>query len=166
MTRTGLGICAIVGCVLALAPPLLAADIWVSGTGDDSGGDGTFGSPYRTISKAMNVASTGDVIKVLAGDYDIDAGESFPITIKEGVDILGQETTEANYPHIGGDLLAENSPADALFVITATTADRGDIVIKKLRFLGEDVAGLNSAVALIVTTADGHTVTVTFENNI
>ena len=145
-----------------------ATDIWVAGenVGDDLNGDGSSGSPYRTITKAMIVANTGDVIKVLTGDYDVVANESFPITIKEGVDILGQESSEGSYPRIGGDLLAESAPADALFVIDATTADRGGIEIKKLRFLGEDVASVDSAVALIVTTADGNTVSLAFEHNI
>ena len=43
--------------------------IYVAKTGDDTNGDGTFASPYLTIQKAINVASSGDKIYVLPGTY-------------------------------------------------------------------------------------------------
>jgi hypothetical protein len=148
-----------------------AADIWVDAVSGDNGNNGsTLLLAKKTISGptgAMAAANANDTIKVVQGAYDVASnGETFPITIKEGVDILGQETAEGNYPRIGGDLLAGSAPADALFVIDATTANQGGIEIKKLRFLGEDVASADSAVALIVTIADGHSVSLAFEHNI
>ncbi len=50
----------------ALANP---GTIYVSVSGSDSSGDGTAGNPYRTIQKAINVAISGDTIKVAAGTY-------------------------------------------------------------------------------------------------
>jgi hypothetical protein len=78
-----------------LSGSAFAADIWVAGTGSDSFGTGSQSQPYRTITKAMFVATGGDTIKVKSGVYDVSAGESFPIDIKHNVDVIGQEPTSA-----------------------------------------------------------------------
>ncbi|MGA0246834.1 MAG: DUF1565 domain-containing protein, partial [Schleiferiaceae bacterium] len=44
--------------------------IYVAKTGNDGTGDGSFGSPYLTIQKAIDVASSGDKIYVLPGTYE------------------------------------------------------------------------------------------------
>lgn len=54
---------------LLLCLPLSAASIYVATTGDDSGGDGSIGSPYLTLEKARNVASAGDTIYLRGGTY-------------------------------------------------------------------------------------------------
>lgn len=138
--------------VAVSAPMVSATDIWVSGTGTDSTGDGSFGSPYRTISHAMFIANSDDVIKVLSGDYDEAAGEVFPIPVKDGVDILGQEVDEEDWPRIGGDAGAVTS----LIEIRAdsTTETKSDILLSRLWFVGEDTASINAPAALHVTVAD------------
>lgn len=135
-----------------------AEDIWVSESGIDAFGDGSSGSPYRTISKAMNEANSGDTIKVLTGDYDVAAGESFPILLKDGVSVLGQETVLANYPRVGGDLIDNGAittgEQNALLVVDVSTADKSGIAVSKLHFLGEDETGEDSPVALRVLASD------------
>ena len=44
------------------------ADWYVSTSGNDSTGDGSIGSPYATVSKAITSASAGDTIYVKRGD--------------------------------------------------------------------------------------------------
>lgn len=48
---------------------LSAADIYVSTNGDDSVGDGSIGSPYATLEKARDEASSGDTVYVRSGSY-------------------------------------------------------------------------------------------------
>jgi hypothetical protein len=139
-------------CLVALAPPLHATDIWVSGTGSD-GGAGTFADPYRTIKTAMFNANANDVIKVLTGDYDVNAGEVFPLSIKPGVDILGQETDEENWPRIGGDVV--DSDVRALFEVVAADEDLGEVRLQKLNFLGEDSEALDAPHAVYIETSEG-----------
>ncbi len=131
----------------------LAADLWVSGTGDDVTGDGTSGNPYRTLSFAMSAASSNDTINVLSGDYGVADGEVFPIVIKAGVDILGQEADEEDLPRIGGDI--EDGSVRALFEVVAASADRVDILISGLRFVGEDTENEDAPSALYVENRDG-----------
>lgn len=44
---------------------------FISTTGSDATGNGTTGSPYLTISKALSVCNSGDIIKLIAGTYTI-----------------------------------------------------------------------------------------------
>ena len=65
-----------------------AATTWYVSVGGMDTNPGTSGSPYRTITKAMTVALSGDTILVLPGTYAAGAagaGETFPIAMKSGV---------------------------------------------------------------------------------
>ena len=55
--------------------------LYVAKTGNDGTGDGSFGSPYLTIQKAIDVASSGDKIYVLPGVYSetVDLDKSVTI---------------------------------------------------------------------------------------
>jgi hypothetical protein len=147
----------------AMVMPAEATDRWVSGTGDDTLGNGSSGNPFRTISMAMNVASNGDVIKVLTGDYDVNAGESFPIPVKDGVDVLGQESALLDYPRIGGDV--GDSLTRSFLEIVANTADgqREGIIVRKLRFVGESIALEDAPSAVYAENAEGYCVDVTLD---
>lgn len=75
------------GALLLLTMALSAsalAQIYVSATnGDDTFGNGSSSAPYRTIQKAINVATTGSTINVEAGVYNstVLPGEGNPITL-------------------------------------------------------------------------------------
>lgn len=60
--------------VLAMASSALAADIYVSATGNDSAGDGTAENPYATVAKAVEVANGNgeqDMIHVGEGEFTV-----------------------------------------------------------------------------------------------
>ena len=141
-----------------------ATDIWVSGTGDDIQGDGSSGSPFRTITTAMQAANANDTIKVLTGTYTVAVGESFPISIKPGVDILGQETEQVDWPRIGGDVA--DSSVRALFEVVgdASNGDRTGIILRKLRFEDEDSTGEDAPSAVYLENADGRDAEATLDN--
>lgn len=142
-----------------------AADIiWVSGTGNDDSGLGTSGSPFRTISWAMEQANPNDTIKVLTGDYDVNAGETFPIQVKNGVQILGQETNPTSFPRIGGDIADSSVRALVEVVANATNGERKGVVLLKLRFVGEDTAGEDAPSAVYVENAGGYAASVTLDD--
>jgi PKD repeat protein/polygalacturonase len=62
--------------------------IYVATTGNDATGDGSFGNPYKTIQKAVNVSVAGDTIYVRGGNYNeyvrikASGTAGHPITIK------------------------------------------------------------------------------------
>ncbi len=61
------------------------ATIYVSTTGNDGTGNGSIGNPYLTLSHAVSVASSGDIIRMITGTYNIAAN----IAIPTGVSIEG-----------------------------------------------------------------------------
>lgn len=79
-------VCALV-VVSASASMAVAATIHVSTGGDDLTGDGSAGNPYRTITKGMTVATSGDMVQAAAGLYTL--GETFPVDLKSGVTLQG-----------------------------------------------------------------------------
>ena len=68
------------------------AHIYVSAEGNDTTGDGTSAAPYRTLTKAVSVATDNLVIHLGAGTYDVEAGELFPVclTKKSLLRIIGE----------------------------------------------------------------------------
>ena len=72
--------------------PAPLGDTWYvdSIDGDDLTGTGTSSAPFKTITHALDVASSWDTIRVEVGEpYDAANGEVFPIEMKRGVDIQG-----------------------------------------------------------------------------
>ncbi len=78
--------------------PTLApiGSIYVSATsGSDASGNGSMGSPYKTLTKAVAVlvaatsSPNGVTIFLASGNYDAANGEKFPIVIPKSVNIAG-----------------------------------------------------------------------------
>jgi len=57
------------GCLGLLVSSVHAADYYVATSGNDTTGNGTIGSPFRTIQKAANTAVAGDNVVIRAGTY-------------------------------------------------------------------------------------------------
>ena len=68
------------------------ADIYVDAVnGDDDLGAGSAAAPYKTITKALSLARSGDVVTAMPGIYDTAIGETFPIDIPDGVTVQGTD---------------------------------------------------------------------------
>lgn len=63
--------------------------IYVSHFGNDTTGNGSEAEPYRTITKALSVASAGQTVWVFAGTYSATNGETFPLQVPAGVKLIG-----------------------------------------------------------------------------
>ncbi|TAE56868.1 MAG: DUF1565 domain-containing protein [Nostocales cyanobacterium] len=76
--------------------PASAAVIYVNPViGQDSSGAGlTEQAPYKTITYALSRAQSNTVIKLAPGSYTKDTGETFPLMLKPGVILLGNESTK------------------------------------------------------------------------
>jgi len=55
--------------------------IYISTSGNDASGNGSFASPYQTIGKGIMVGNNGDTIRVLTGNYS--GANNYSITINE-----------------------------------------------------------------------------------
>jgi parallel beta-helix repeat protein len=76
--------------------PTTAAAIYVNpATGVDRAGAGTTSAtPYKSISFALSQAQTGAVIQLAPGNYNQESGETFPLLLKPGVTLRGDEATK------------------------------------------------------------------------
>lgn len=64
-------------------------------TGSDSSGAGSSETaPYRTITYALQQAQAGTVIQLAPGSYTADTGEVFPLVLKQGVILRGDESNK------------------------------------------------------------------------
>jgi len=99
-------------CVPA-ASPILYVDI---SAGLDTN-NGTQNSPFKTITKAMTVATSGTTVQVAPGIYDtmaLSTPEVFPITVPAGVLLIGDEANKGSGTSIvGGDQLPSPFPTGA-----------------------------------------------------
>ena len=55
---------------------------------------GSVAAPFKTITHAISVAMSGDVIRVLPGTYDAANGEQFPVVVPPGVALIGDEANK------------------------------------------------------------------------
>lgn len=72
-------------------------------TGTDNAGSGNAqATPYKTITYALNQAQPGTVIQLAPGTYNQEIGETFPLLIKQGVTLRGDESTKGQAVLITG----------------------------------------------------------------
>jgi len=100
-------------------------DIYVATTGSDTNGDGSFGSPWATISHAISQAApTGDTINVANGDYTITS----KILVDKGVTITGNianpENVVVQYDPVANSLIFDMRASNATIQGIKTTGGK------------------------------------------
>lgn len=63
-------------------------------TGSDGQADGSQRSPFRTLTRALQVAPPSTVIMLAPGTYSADSGETFPLQLKPGVTLQGDPAVQ------------------------------------------------------------------------
>jgi len=107
---------------LASSPCSSASVFFVnaSSVGSDAGADtnpGTQALPFKTITHAMTVATSGSTVQVEPGIYDtLNNGETFPIVVPTGVLLIGDEANKG-----GGTSIVGRGPAPAGFAASSVT---------------------------------------------
>jgi hypothetical protein len=79
--------------------------LYVSFSAGSDANPGTQASPFKTITKAMTVATSGTTVQVLPGIYDTmdqNTPEVFPITVPAGVLLIGNEGNKGSGTSIVG----------------------------------------------------------------
>ncbi|MDZ8051526.1 MAG: DUF1565 domain-containing protein [Aulosira sp. ZfuVER01] len=84
--------------------PATATVIYVNpATGADTTGGGTTqAAPYKTITFAISQAQSGTVIQLAPGTYNQQSGETFPLLLKPGVTLRGDESNKGQAISITG----------------------------------------------------------------
>lgn len=83
-------------------------------------GAGTEADPYKTITSALAVATSGDTILVAPGTYNVANGEGFPISMVPGVALVG---SGADVTTIAGDGTSQVISIQTFSTSTSTLVD-------------------------------------------
>lgn len=96
--------------------------------GNDRTGDGSTQAPVRSISRALNLIRDGSnaIVQLAQGTYNVSSGETFPLRLKSGVVLRGNESQRGSGITIvgGGDY---TSPVFASQNIAILGADRAEL---------------------------------------
>ncbi len=79
-----------------MAPGVAPPTVYVRATTGADTNAGTLASPFKTITKALTIATVGMTVQVMPGTYDAANGETFPITVPAGVSLIGDEAGKGN----------------------------------------------------------------------
>ncbi|WP_226588624.1 DUF1565 domain-containing protein [Microseira wollei] len=100
-------------------------------TGNDGSGNGSEQAPFKTITQALRMATTGTVIELAPGTYNAETGESFPIELKPGVIIQGDPATKGRNIVIrgGGFYLSRTFARQNIAVLGAQGAGLAGVTV-------------------------------------
>lgn len=92
--------------------------------GDDKVGNGGEGTPFKTITQALQVAGPNTVIMLSSGTYTDETGESFPLILKPNVSIQGDSRSKGRGIVIkgGGSYLSRTFGGQNVTVVGANQA--------------------------------------------
>ena len=139
--------------VKAVSASAANGDVYVSKTGDDKTGDGSKAHPYATISKALEMVSSGGNIYILKGTYN-EAG----LTVDKNVNILGESQVNTIIDAQGqGNIFTINQGVNVLIQnLTLTHGsiqgsggaiyNRGNLTLKDCIFKENSIFGNGGAI--------------------
>jgi parallel beta-helix repeat protein len=137
-------------------------------TGSDRS-NGSRNAPFKTLTRALDRASSKTTIYLSPGTYSTTTGEKFPLTISEGVTVIGQEADKGeNIILLGGGeynsrtfrrqniavLLEERSQLRGVTVSNSGTKGIGVWIESTSPLLASNTL-TNCALAGVVVTGDG-----------
>ncbi|HEY9908419.1 MAG TPA: DUF1565 domain-containing protein [Thermosynechococcaceae cyanobacterium] len=61
--------------------------------GNDATADGSDRAPFKTLTRALQVAQAGTIVELVSGLYSTETGEVFPLKLKSGVTLRGNRET-------------------------------------------------------------------------
>lgn len=98
--------------------------------GNDTG-DGSSTAPLQTITQALEIAKSNTVIRLAEGDYSESSGEKFPLFLKSGVTITGEENSGGRGIVIkgGGEFLSRAFGSKNVAVVGANQAVLSGVTI-------------------------------------
>lgn len=83
--------------------PAASTVIYVNpGTGNDAAAGTTEAAPLKSITSALKKANSGTVIQLAPGTYDSQNGETFPLNIRQGITLRGDEASKGQTVLING----------------------------------------------------------------
>ncbi|MBD2338428.1 DUF1565 domain-containing protein [Calothrix sp. FACHB-156] len=124
--------------VIAQVPPVIdkassqANVLFVnSSSGNDQEGNGTESAPLKTITQALQKASTNTVIMLSAGTYSAETGEAFPLILRPGISIQGDVSNQGRGVIIqgGGEYLSKSLGSQNISIIAASQVNLTGVTV-------------------------------------
>jgi hypothetical protein len=109
----------------------ILTEIHVDVTSGDDGGTGAVTSPVKTIGRGLELARPGMTVYVAAGEYNVDSGEQFPLSLADSISLVGEDWMGTV---IQGALEAGDT-ASAVVVISGT-----DCVFARFSVYGDTIS--------------------------
>ena len=89
------GVAVVTVCQVGITPATSGANVYVvAATGNDATGTGSCAAPYKTITKGVAGTVSGTAVRVSPGTYSAALGETFPIMLPSGVQLIGDEANK------------------------------------------------------------------------
>jgi parallel beta-helix repeat protein len=83
--------------------PAASTVIYVNpATGNDAAAGNTEAAPVKSITVALKKAQAGTIIQLAPGTYDSQNGETFPLNIRQGITLRGDEASKGQTVLING----------------------------------------------------------------
>jgi hypothetical protein len=79
---------------LLLLDEASSIDYWVDSSNGSDVSPGTKDKPFKTITKALGLVTTGRTVNVAPGSYDLANGEVFPLQLPAGAILNGDESNK------------------------------------------------------------------------
>ncbi|WP_242044637.1 DUF1565 domain-containing protein [Anabaena azotica] len=99
--------------------------------GDDTAGNGSESTPFKTITQALKIANPGTIIKLTPGNYSEQTGEMFPLMLKPGVAIQGDTSNKGQGITIqgGGQFLSRSFGGQNVTIVGANQASLTGVTV-------------------------------------
>jgi len=130
-----------------------------SNVGNDTMGNGSEHAPFKTITKALQVAQSHNLIVLSSGTYSTSSGETFPLMLKPGVSIQGDPTTRGHNIAIqgGGAFLSPTSARQDITILGADQARLTGVTVTNPHPRGYGLWIESSSPVVIENTFTGNT---------
>ena len=106
-------------------------------TGNDTG-PGEAQAPFKTITRALEVAPANSVIQLAEGTYSNDSGEVFPLKLKPNVTLIGNPQTKGQNIRIvgGGGFISRTFAGQNITLLAADRSTISGITLTNPNFRG------------------------------
>lgn len=105
--------------------------LFVNPSGDKMIGNGSSGTPFKTITQALKAAQPHSVIVLSPGTYSISSGETFPLRLKQDVSLQGDSRTRGSNIIIqgGGTFLSPTFARQNITILGANQASLTGVTV-------------------------------------
>ncbi len=130
-----------------------------SNGGSDTAGNGSDGSPFKTLTYALSVAPPKTAILLAPGTYSAQSGEKFPLMLRPSVTVQGNPNTRGQNIVIkgGGEFISPTSAGQNIAILGADGAGLSGVTVTNTNYRGYALWIESSSPTVVNNTFSGST---------